>query len=704
MRAVNLTQDQAQVAAHRSGAGLVLAGAGSGKTSTVSVRTINLIEEGWRPERMLKMTFSRKAAGEMRHRMVEMAGPQLLKGMSVDTFHSFGFRLIREFADRFGRTSAVTVADESDQRRFIKDSAKSAGLDMKESKVKRSVEKVRSVYSYAKNAGLSMQRDREAIEELVRYGVGGIEKTYGQMMSMLDGYEQMLRRSNVVDFDDLCLLPGRALDQDAELARVIGQRYDHLTIDESQDTNLTQYWITRALARHSTSVLLIGDLRQCIYRFRGARIENVQSFITDFDPRQYLMRQNFRSTVTIVDAANALIANNRLDMGESFSSSEGGFGFTVIAAQEPNSGIRQIQAQLRKVLDAGVPLGEIAFLGRVKRLSRLAEVAISQLGHSLRIVGGTSIYESLEGRAAIAAARLLQNPYDGAAVAALGAFHPDITEGVIAQTLEGVSHGLDAFSALRSAGARGAQAAADLEERLGRLRETGPTGVGEWVSQAWGLDLAGFYELKKQRAKTSSSEDLDKECARRLENLALIDVATSGAIARLADERAGREVDPGEWSTWVPEKEQWDLIVQARLDDREEGKAPKKDVITVSTVHRSKGLEWSFVFVLGMSETILPMIGPDDEDDDDGGDDSIEEERRLAYVAVTRAKKGCALVHIESMGRFVARNSLLEPSRFIAEMGLCLPAPGLEQQEMRHQNAYAYGQPMRKKVATQAPW
>lgn len=694
---MNPTTDQLQVINHRSGPGLVLAGAGSGKTSTISLRTIELLKEGVPPSRILKMTFSRKAAGEMRTKMVRLAGAQLLKGLVVDTFHAYCFRLIREFPQRFGRTTAVTVADDSDQRRLIKESAKECGLDLKESKVKRAVEKARSIYSLAKNDGLTLARQREDVAELLRFRIGGLEKLHDQLMKMLESYETRLRKSNLLDFDDLCLLVGRELDQNREFAELIGRRYDHIVVDEAQDTNRTQFWIVRSLARYAQSQLLIGDQKQAIYGFRGARVENINNYIAEFEPRRYVMRENFRSTAAIVEGANAMIAHNR-DLGESTSSATGGLGYTVLAAPDSFQGIRQIQDQFRRVVRSGVPLEEIAFLGRVKRLSRLAEVALSQIGIPSKIIGGMSLYDSLEGRAAIGAARLIQNPHDGPALAAMAAFHPLITEGLISAVLEGVANGLDVFTALRNAGRKGSEVALDLEGRLDRLRTCGPSQIGQWMGEPWGLDLPGYYQLKTSRARSSSAEELEKELNRRLENLALIDTATDGAIARVASERAGRELDPGEYGAWVTEAEQWTMVVESRLDDREEHKNAR-DAVTVMTVHRSKGLEWTYVFVLGASESILPLTGPDDDDEDDGANDGIEEERRLAYVAVTRAKTGCCLVHIENMGRFVSRNSLLEPSRFISEMGLEIPVPGLDQSELLREGVYT-----RKPVASGAPW
>ena len=698
---IALTDEQDEVARHRHGPGLVLAGAGSGKTSTISVRTIRLIEEGCPAGAILKMTFSRKAAGEMRHKMVKMAGASQLRGLQVDTFHAWGFRLIREFPERFGRTAAVTVTDETDQRRLIRDAAREAGIDLKESKVKRAVEKARSVYSYAKNGGLRLPANRDEIREVLRFSIGGLDKFHDQLMRMLEGYETRLRRSNALDFDDLCLLPGLALDRDKAFAELIGRRYRHVIIDEGQDTNLTQYWVVRAIGRWAASVLLIGDTRQGIYSFRGARIENTRAYIADFEPRQYLMRRNFRSTAEIVEAANALIAHNKMELGESFSDTGGGLGLTVIAAADGADGIRQIQRQFQKVASSGVPLGEIAFLGRVKRLSRLAEVAMSQLGVPVRVVGGFSIYESIEGRAAVGAARLLQNPHDGAALAAIAAFNPKLTEGVVTNTLDGVANGLSVLEALRASGSKGCEAAADLEVRLARLRTCGPQSVGEWVNAEWGLDMTGFYALKKDRAKSTSAEDIDKECERRQENLQLIDTATEGAIARVGEERAGRALDPGEYSVWVPEEEQWTMVVESRLDERDERRSPSKDVVTVSTQHRAKGLEWSYVFVLGMSESVLPLTRGEGDEDEDGAEDSLEEERRLAYVALTRAKIGCSLVHIEDMRRYLNRNNLLEPSRFIDEMGLQMPIPEVHQPSLQHPSYQPF---RRSRVATGAQW
>lgn len=671
-----LSQPQEAIVEHGLGPALVLAGAGSGKTTTIIHRVARMLAKGIAHNRILLLTFSRAAANEMSVRLQNlMPGDRRASRLRIETFHSWCFRFLREHPILCGRRDGMTVADESDTRAIYRRVAKSLGIATSEKFGRKFVKDVSEFYSLCKNWGITAANSPERIKEGLRTRLDIDELDADLALRLLLGYESELIRQNALDFDDLCLHARHIMRTNPEITRELSRRHEYILVDEAQDTNRIQYELVQLLASNHRNLAMVADDRQAIYFFRGARVENLKQFIRDFKPRVYLLQENYRSTSAIVDASNRLIAHNKSQLpAKPHSVRREGRDPYLVCSHTGHDMAERLATRVLDLIADGVSPGDIGILYRTNRMARWAEMAMRSCGIRYRIAGGISIFETLEAKAAIAAGRLLANPRDTSALAALSEFVDGLSTATverIAGLMRDAPDDFDVWSAATQLGGAAARICSTIFCRLENLASAGPDAAGSWVISEDGLDLPGFYERKIARSPSNKTV-LERELEKRSSNLLALDEGTRKALIRSARLVAPDEAEsPDDYSLHLSEAERWNVLLEARLDDREERSSDAADQkIELSTAHKSKGKEYGYLFVLGWSEGLFPLGRQSDSEDGEVSDvfvtASVEEERRLAYVALTRAKHNCELHHADDLAPFGP--SGLSPSRFWREM------------------------------------
>lgn len=675
------TSAQAGIIDHRDGSLLVLAGAGSGKTSTIVGRTAAMVIQGVRPQTILMMTFSRKATAEMRSRLRELLPDDPRADLvNIDTYHAFGFRFCRKYFSSVGRTSGVSTMDDKDQKRKFKNLAEELGADLRDEHWKAWLRNVRSAYSMLKNEGFvaTQSADRSAIYEYFSgRGLSGSDLDIA--MVLVDKYETSNRIENLLDYDDLCLLPVLAMEKDPQIATELGMRYPHLVVDEFQDTNAVQYRLLRCIGVVSGNVLMVGDDDQSIYGWRGARVENLRSFISDFSPRKAKLERNFRSTPAIVDAASRHVAHNAKRLSKKpFAEGDHGMAPQLDCYQTAWQMADGIAEQIGEGVRRGKKPEDYAVLYRTNRMARVVEQGLKSRGIPYKIVGGSSIYDAPEVKAAICASRLLNNEHDISALEGLIPYLRGFGEKLMSQARflywsEHTDDRPNLFHLLMSDD-RFDRLTIFLDEKLTALRRLGAERAGEWVAGPDGLDWIGSMQKRLDSGSAKNPEKLRHEIEIRTANLHALDAGTRMVLRRIAAVRSGAEALSMDYEGLLTIDDQWQVLCEACITD--DAPAAKKQSehggeVTLSTVHRAKGLEWNCVHIAGYSEGLMPLSSSVADSEDDDANSDITEERRLSYVAVTRAKKQVHLHHAETV-QFPGDSeaTTYKPSRFIEELGL----------------------------------
>ena len=658
---------QRRVADHRDGAMIVLAGAGSGKTEMVCARAAAMVQEGvCAPEDHLVLTFSRKAAGEMRSRyarhLEEIGYPVDPGRLTVETYHAFGYRMIRDHPEIAHRRDGITLQDDTDQKKMVRALAKRANYDP--TAISGQLKSWFSLYSLAKNYGLCAieSDDIPHIKKILKNSHNVYESDIPNVLSLYQDYENDMQRFNVVDFDDLCLWPAWALHNNADLRSQYGSRYPYLTVDEAQDTNVVQYQTVRNIGQSHGNVVMVGDDDQSIYGWRGAYPENMQQFIKHFDPVKAPLERNYRSTSSIVHAASTHIKNNESRLPKSpYSSREDGEKPVIQAYTTGYKMADTIADDIKQQIDNGVPPEEIAVLYRTNRMARVVETGLRNAGVPYKIVGGHSLYDAPEIKAAIAGARLLVNGDDRAAWERIQQYIP----GFGAKTLENLfdtadqNDGLNVFGAALMAGGKTAKIAERLDEKLTKLAEYGPSAAGQWLLDPEGMNFEAVLEKREQK-----SEDAKQDANRRRGNLRTLDETTARAI-----QMRGAESDQS-----GSQAERFRVLLESQLSEAADGAdtgEKSQGEVVLSTIHRAKGLEWSQVHVAGYSEGLIPLSTKN------GGAENkqhLAEERRLSYTALTRAAHRCVLHHPHSIQYPGSESIQLQPSRFLEELQMEPPS------------------------------
>jgi len=630
-----LNPQQKQAVSYCDGPLLILAGAGSGKTRVITHRICHLIRVRRVPGgSILAVTFTNKAAGEMRDRVLDMLGGRSAgEAPLLSTFHSFCVRLLRGYSDslsalRPGFRRDFLIYDDDDQLSTVKAASRQVGADEKAVPYRNVLSRI----SHAKN-------QRETFHDWERKAK---DKLGRQLAAIWEIYEEKLLAANALDFDDLLLEAVRLLRHDDDVRDAWNRRVQHFLIDEYQDTNRTQYELMRLLSEQNRNVCAVGDEDQSIYGWRGADIGNILDFERDFpDARTIRLEQNYRSTKCILEAAGAVVARNERRKGKSLWT-EAGLGRRIGIFEAPDAEAEALFiAEKTESLLADDPQTRVAVIYRTNAQSRQIEEALRRHGREYVVVGGLSFYRRAEIRDILSYLKLLVNPEDPVS---LYRVINKPARGIGRATVEQIDqyardHRCGPWSAIRSLVAEGllparSQAALDgfrrMMEGLIDVAESAP--LDETVSRI--LEETGYRDSLKA-ASTPESEA-------RIENL--------GEFLSAASEAATRGEGPAQF------------LDHAALISDADG-VNEQARVSLLTLHNAKGLEWPAVFIAGMEDGLFPHSRSAT------SEEMMEEERRLCYVGMTRAEKHLFLSWARRRRRFGAGASEAQvPSRFLAEV------------------------------------
>jgi DNA helicase-2/ATP-dependent DNA helicase PcrA len=635
-----LNDAQRAAVEHSSGPLLVLAGAGSGKTRVLTARIAHLIQaRGTAPERIFAVTFTNKAAGEMRARVAALLGADP-RGLWIGTFHSLSARLLRREASLLGFGPNFTIYDEDDSEALLKRMLEQRGLAPKAYPPRL----IHALISGAKNRLLPPEDFAAAADSPLARVAADLYADLGPA----------LRQANAMDFDDLLLHPLALFAQHPERLATWQRRFEHVLVDEFQDTNVAQYRLVRLLAAPHRHLSVVGDDDQAIYSWRGADVSHMLGFQRDYpDATVIRLEQNYRSTQRILDAANGVIVHNRTRLGKTlFTTTPGGAAVVVLTAADERDEAQWIVSELaRLAADEDVPYGGMAVLYRTNSQSRPLEEAFRFRGIPYRLVGAVSFYERREVKDLLAYLRLIANPADDEAFArvvnvprrGLG----DASLAVLGRTaatwrkpLLEVAAVAERVAELRPNIRDGFRRFADLVARL-----RGAVGGRDPASALEQVVLATGYE--------EYLADEGPEGAERLENVReLIAGAAEWAEVR-AVANTGNGTEGDDEGSLIQR-----YLTQAALLTPQDQAPEGGDAVTLLTVHMAKGLEWSVVALAGLEEGLFPLARTAGEP---GG---LEEERRLCYVGLTRARERLYLSWARARYRG-GRLELGEPSRFL---------------------------------------
>jgi DNA helicase-2/ATP-dependent DNA helicase PcrA len=613
---------QHEAVTHTEGPLLIVAGAGSGKTRVLTHRIAHLIrDEGVSPFEILAITFTNKAADEMKQRVAALVGPVAEK-MWVSTFHSACVRILRRDGNLLGFPSSFTIYDQADAVRLTGYVIRDLGLDSKQFPSK----SVHATISSAKNDGL----DPAAFSAQV----GSIFDR--KIAEVFVEYQSRLLKAGAMDFDDLLGNTVELFRRHPEVLESYQRRFRHVLVDEYQDTNQVQNEMVLMLAAGHGNVCVVGDADQSIYRFRGADMRNIMEFEDAFpDVTVVLLEQNYRSTQTILDAANAVI-NNNMSRRPKELWTEAGSGEAIIRyhADDESDEAHWIANQLMHLHDSGHRWGDCAIFYRTNAQSRLIEEYLMRVGISYKVIGGTRFYDRREVRDALAYLKIAVNPADEVSIKrVLNVPKRGIGESSVGRLDAWArSHGLTFFDALREAPAAGVTGRAVkgiaefimLVEDLAHFLDDGPAAVIEAALQRSGY----VAELETEHSIESEG---------RIENLA---------------ELVGAARDFGSIDEFL---EQVGLVADTDALDGDESS------VVLMTLHAAKGLEFPVVFLIGLEDGVFPHLRSI------GDPDELEEERRLAYVGITRARERLYLTHAWARTMF-GSTQYNPPSRFLEEI------------------------------------
>ncbi|MGI6174932.1 MAG: ATP-dependent helicase [Christensenellales bacterium] len=632
---------------------LILAGAGSGKTRTVTYRIAKLIEDGVSPYGILALTFTNKAAREMAERVEELVGDQ---GVWVSTFHSACVRILRQHIERIGYSKTFTIYDDSDQLALVGICLEELHID-DESLTKR---KALSLISEAKNRSQEPEKylkERAAVQQ----GICGIEEIYAQ-------YQQRLKNNNALDFDDLLLLTIRLFEECPEVLDIYRRRFEYIHVDEYQDTNIAQYELVKMLSSLHGNICVVGDDDQGIYSWRGADIRNILEFEKDFPNTKVVrLEQNYRSTGYILDAANALISRNQSRKEKALFTDRGkGEKIVCHTAFDQHEEARFICETIEKECANGFSYADCAVLYRLNSQSRVLEEMLRYYNIPYKVYGGVGFYQRKEVKDLIAYLRVLNNPADDVSLLR-----------IINTPKRGIG---DAAVAAIEQAARSRMVpmfgvVLNAQEMLENSRSKAKVlAFGEIIrlllAQKSTLELSDF--VQKVIETTGYAEQYEKmnneEGRARLENIQEF----LGAVYEFEQSGLGGLAE---------------FLESVALVSDIDGLEEDAGAISLMTMHSAKGLEFPMVVVAGLEEGIFPHARSFLHQE------SLEEERRLCYVAITRAKRRLYMCNCLQRTLFGKTTAGL-PSRFLSELPKdCVILSG--KKRMRVQQVDSYADPMR---------
>ena len=631
-----MNERQKEAVQHTQGPLLIMAGAGSGKTRVLTHRMAYILaEEEVHPWNILAITFTNKAAREMKERVSQLVGPQA-EDMWVSTFHSMCVRILRRDIELLGYQRSFTICDPSEQQTAMKRILKKLDIDSEKYDYRMILNRI----SQAKN-------DLEDVEEFSKKYTGYVEQIIAKCYRE---YQKELAKSMTLDFDDLIMLTVQLFQKHPETLQYYQQKFQYIHVDEYQDTNHAQYRLVTMLAKKFKNICVVGDADQSIYGWRGADMSNILEFEKDYqNAKVVLLEQNYRSTKTILQAANHVIENNfNRKVKKLWTENDEGQPITYYHAQSEQDEGRYVLSQIQSLLRDGYHYDDFAILYRTNAQSRVMEENLLKSNIPFRLVGGQRFFERLEIKDLLAYLRLIVNPQDDLSFRrivnspkrGIGATSLDKLNDFASMhqfsLLEASSQ--IAISPLSGKAAKALEKFAEMIEDLRKMQEF--LSISEFVEQV--IEKTGYLAALEQQHTM--------EADARIENIQeFISVAKQFEQDRLEEE--------SEDSPLLQFLTDLSLVSDADSDDGD-GR-----MVTLMTLHAAKGLEFPVVFIIGLEEGIFPSLRSIMENGDD-----VEEERRLAYVGITRAEQKLFLTNAYSRLLY-GRTQTNRPSRFILEIG-----------------------------------
>lgn len=598
---------------------LILAGAGSGKTSVLTTKIAYLIEEkGANPKNILAITFTNKAAREMKERIIKMVGSKAYD-MQISTFHSFGLRIIKENYEKLGYEKNFTIIDSDDSLTLIKKIMKELNIDTTRCNPKF----IKNNISSCKNEMMSPSRYKSLAVDDVS------EITY----KVYEKYQEALKRNNSLDFDDLLTMPVMLFNKCKDVLYSYQELFKYVFIDEYQDTNEAQYILSKMISAKYKNICVVGDEAQSIYSWRGANYKNILNFEKDYkDAKVILLEQNYRSTKMILNAANSVIKNNINKKDKNlWTLNEEGEKIKYIKANDEKDEASYVTKEIKELKNKGVNLDDIAVLYRTNAQSRTIEEGFLNSNIPYRIVGAFAFYSRKEIKDLLAYLKLIYNTKDDISLLRIINYPK---RGIGSKTvdnlsMESVLNGTSIFDTIKSG--------KELEFKKQ---------IEEMIDLSNNLSLTETIDmvLNKSGIKKELESEHTLEADIRLENL-----NEFKSISKTFEEESG-----------IASLEEF-LNEVSLVSDVNEQKNDNTSKVTLMTIHAVKGLEFDYVFVIGMEENIFPHVNSSFEEE------GLEEERRLCYVAITRAKKKLYLLNALRRTLF-GKTSVNMPSRFISEI------------------------------------
>ena len=622
---------QREAVLHGDGPLLIVAGAGSGKTRVLTHRIGHLVATGTSPFEILAITFTNKAADEMKHRVGGLVGP-VAQRMWVSTFHSACVRILRRDAHRLGYSKTFTIYDQADAVRLVGYVLRDQNIDPKRFPPRA----VHATISASKNDLVGVEEYADRARTIYDRRIAEVYREY----------QRRLLAASAMDFDDLLTVTVELFRTCPDVLEHYRHRFRHVLVDEFQDTNRAQSELVTLLAQEHRNICVVGDSDQSIYRFRGADIRNILEFENSFpDATVIVLEQNYRSTQTILDAANAVIANNQLRKPKALWTEQvGGELITRYHAEDEHDEASWITREMARLHDAGDHRwGDVAVFYRTNAQSRVLEEQLARLGVPYKVVGGTRFFDRREIKDVLAYLRAVVNPADEVSLKRIvnvpkrGVGDTSVTK----LDVWAASHGQPFGTALDHASEAGLSGKAlkgveSLDRLLADLRavaETGDEPPAEILGRI--LERTGYRAELEAETKLPGAESV--EAAGRLENLA--------ELVGMAQEHESVEGF----------LEAVSLVADADEFD------PDESAVTLMTLHTAKGLEFPVVFLIGLEDGVFPHIRSL------GEPDELEEERRLCYVGITRARERLYLSHAWSRMLF-GSTQYNPPSRFLKEI------------------------------------
>lgn len=597
---------------------LVLAGAGSGKTKVLTTRIAYLInEKNVDPSSILAITFTNKAAKEMKDRVIKLIG-NIGYSMKISTFHSFGLSILKEHCDLLGYSKNFTIIDSDDSMTLIKKIVKDLNLDSKIFNPKM----IRNKISGAKNELMDPA-------EYVRFANTDMEE---KIVSVYERYQKRLKLNNSFDFDDLLMLPIKLLKENPDVLKQYQEKFKYVMVDEYQDTNQAQYILTKMMSAKYKNICVVGDNDQSIYMFRGANYRNILNFEKDYkNTSVILLEENYRSTKNILDVANSIIKNNKSRKDKTlWTNNDDGLKIKYHRSSNEKDESFYVVGEIKKLLNNGVPLSEIAVLYRANAQSRNIEEVLLRDNIPYKVVGAFYFYNRKEIKDLIAYLKLIYNHND---------------DNSLTRIINVPKRGIG-LKAIENLNTKAMLEEKSLYDSLSTQKELDfKRLIDDLSKKSETMSLTELVDCILNDSKMKEELELEKtiESEVRLENL-----EEFKSITKSFEESKGI-VSLGEFLEEI-----------SLVSDVEEYKN-NTNVVTLMTIHSAKGLEFDNVFLIGMEEGLFPHANCLNDNEE------IEEERRLCYVAVTRAKKRLWLVNARSRMLYGKENYNMQ-SRFIDEI------------------------------------